>query len=198
MCITRKRSEEIRDQTNVSSRLATATASISSLRGLRSLESWAATFPHAKSGPRPRATSCHLVLALVPLSVTCLKTPKAIKGQIKRSRNSIFLWYMLQSRLLHFHLPASLLARPNLSPMPAGYPGPPFSSNLINLYPRSALIISAAFSATAYTVVWMLPRGSRGNTLASTTLNPLVPYTLSRASTTPPSSLGSIAHELLT
>ena len=40
---------------------------------------------------------------------------------------------------------------------------------------RSCLIRSAARSATAYTTLWMLPTGSTGMTLASTTRRRLVP-----------------------
>ena len=54
-------------------------------------------------------------------------------------------------------------------------------------------IISAAFSATAYTEDKMLPRGISGKTLASTTRMFSVPYTTSFGSTTPPFSRGCMA-----
>lgn len=57
------------------------------------------------------------------------------------------------------------------------------------------LIRSAALSATAYTVLCGLPFGIIGMILSSTMRKPFTPYTLSWVSTTPPSSLGIMAHE---
>ena len=48
------------------------------------------------------------------------------------------------------------------------------------------MIVSAAFSAVEYTELTMFPLTLFGNTLASTTLNPLTPFTRSRLSTAEP------------
>lgn len=57
----------------------------------------------------------------------------------------------------------------------------------------SALMKSAALSATAYTKLARFPLTCNGNTLASTTRRFLVPCTTILSLTTPPSSLGPIA-----
>jgi hypothetical protein len=59
---------------------------------------------------------------------------------------------------------------------------------------QSSLIISAAFSATAYIVEQILFCTLSGNPLASTVRRLAIPYTFNLGSTTPPSSLGSMAH----
>ena len=53
--------------------------------------------------------------------------------------------------------------------------------------------VSAAFSATMYTALAMKKPGMRGNTEASTTRNPLVPWTSRRLLSTPPDCRGPMA-----